>query len=146
RAANTADDEAVYSLSPLTRWVLGQSGGLAADSDVPPAPVFGIALSPTLGGTLDLGAAAFTDLVNTRSIVAGTYTFHYYDEINGAAAGALTAAVLAADNIITCGSTYAAGTLLQIEQEIVQVTGPDTGGGLDVVRGVHSTTPADHAI
>ena len=146
RAANTADDEAVYSLSPLTRWVLGQSGGLAADSDVPPAPVFGIALSPTLGGTLDLGAAAFTDLVNTRSIVAGTYTFHYYDEINGAAAGALTAAVLAADNIITFGSTYAAGTLLQIEQEIVQVTGPDTGGGLDVVRGVHSTTPADHAI
>lgn len=145
RAANTADDEAVYSLSPLTRWALGQSGSLSADSDVPPAPVFGISLSPTLGGTLVLGAPAFTDLVNTRSVVAGTYTFHYYDEINGAAAGTLTAAVAAADTIIAFGSTYAAGTLLQIEQEIVQVTGPDPAGGLDVVRGVHSTTAVDHA-
>jgi hypothetical protein len=126
--------------------VLGQSGGLAADSDVPPAPVFGISFSPTQGGTLVLGAPAFTDLVNTRSIVAGTYTFHYYDEINGAAPGTLTSAAVAADSILHFGSTYGPGTLLQIEQEIVRVTGPDTAGGFHVVRGVHSTTPADHAI
>ena len=63
RAANAADEEAAYDLSPLTRWVLGQSGGIAADSDVAPAPIFGLALSTTQSGVLELGAIAFGTLV-----------------------------------------------------------------------------------
>ena len=145
RAANTADDEAVYELSPLTRWVLGQSGGLSADSDVPPAPVFGVAVSPAQGGTLALSGLGFSDLVNTRSIVAGTYRFHSYDEINGAAPGRLTALVTADDTTIAFGSTYAPGVLLQIEQEVVQITGANVGGGFNVTRGVFSTRAAAHA-
>ena len=85
RAANAADEEAAYALSPLTRWVLGQSGGLTADADVPPAPTLRpVALRRRAEALLDLGASASAHLMNTRSIIAGTYKFHYYDEINGA--------------------------------------------------------------
>ena len=103
RAANTAGDEAAYDLSPLTRWVLGESGGLAADSGVPPAPNFGLILSPTTGGVLDLGAIAFSTLINTVSVTAGTYSFHYYDEVNGVAPFSLTAPIAAADAGIAFG-------------------------------------------
>ena len=135
RAANVADEEAAYYLSPLTRWVLGQSGGIAADSGVPPAPVFGLVLSPTTGGVLDLGASAFSSLVNTRSIIAGTYTFHYYDEVNGPAPIVLPAAIGAADTGIAFGETFAPGVLLQMEREIVQVTGTNSDGSSIVARG-----------
>jgi len=146
RAANAADDEAAYYLSPLTRWVLGESGGLTADSGVPPAPIFGLILSPTTGGVLDLGASAFSTLVNTVSIVAGTYTFHYYDEVNGVAPFALAAPVAAADTSIAFGTTFASGVLVQIEQEIVQVTGTNSDGSSRVTRGAQGTLAVDHAL
>ena len=43
-------------------------------------------------GVLELGSIAFANLANTRSVIAGTYRFHYYDEINGAAPLPLTVA------------------------------------------------------
>ncbi len=141
RAANASGDEAAYELSPLTRWVLGESGDLAADFAAPPAPSFAVSVSQ---GTIELGGIAFTSLVNTTSIVAGTYTFHYYDEINGSPV-ALNAAVSAADNTIQFGGPIAAGTLVQIEQEIILV-GTTTSGVSGATRAMHSTTPADHAI
>ncbi|HWF10757.1 MAG TPA: phage tail protein [Bryobacteraceae bacterium] len=146
RAANTNDDEAAYALSPLTRWVLGQSGDLAADSDVPPAPVFGVGLSQTTGGVLDLGAIGFTSLVNTRGIVAGTYTFHLYDEVNGASAIAVPAAVAAADTTIAFGQTFTAGALVQIEQEILEITVTNTDGSSTVTRGMHGSAAVDHVL
>ncbi len=145
RAANVADEEAAFFLSPLTRWVLGQSGGIAADSGVPPAPVFGLILSPTTGGVLDLGASAFSSLVNTLSITAGTYTFHYYDEVNGPAPITLSAPIAVTDTGIPFGATFTTGVLLQIEQEIVQVTGTNPDGSSIVTRGAQGTTAATHA-
>jgi len=146
RAANATDDQAAYDLSPLTRWVLGQSGGIAADSNVPPAPIFGLVVSPTQGGVLDLGAIAFTTLANTLSIIAGTYTFHFYDEVNGSAPIALTAPIATADTSIPFGSVLLPGVFLQIEQEIVQVTATDAEGGATVARGLHGTMAADHLL
>jgi hypothetical protein len=146
RAANAAGDEAAYALSPLTRWVLGESAGLAADSGAPPAPIFGVVLSPTTGGVLDLGASAFSTLVNTVSITAGTYTFHFYDEVNGVAPFALTAPIAAADTGIAFGGTFLPGMLMQIEQEIVQVTGTNPDGSSIVTRGAQGTLAADHPI
>jgi hypothetical protein len=145
RAANAANEEAAYALSPLTRWVLGESGGLAADSGVPPAPVFGLVLSPTTGGVLDLGASAFSTLVNTLSIIAGTYTFHYYDEVNGVAPFTITTAVAATDTSIAFGTTFTAGQLLQIEQEIVLVTGTNSDSSSIVTRGAQGTTAVAYA-
>ena len=121
RAADASGDEALYALSPLTRWVLGQSGGLNADSGVPPQPEFG--LSAPGRGVLLLGQIGFSSLVNTRSISAGTYTLHYYDEINGATPLTLTVALAATDLQMTSSAAVSVNMFLQIEQEIVQVTG-----------------------
>ena len=139
RAANASGDEAAYELSPLTRWVLGESGDLAADSAVPPAPTFALTVSQ---GTIELGGVAFTSLLNTTGIVAGTYSFHYYDEVNGVPTG-LSAGVVAGDSTIRFSSTITAGVLVQIDQEII-LTGATTSGATAVTRGVHSTAPADH--
>lgn len=144
RAANAKGDEAAYELSPLTRWTLGQSGVLAADAAVPPAPSFGLSVSPVRGGTVDLGGIAFSSLLNTRSIVAGTYRFHYYDEI-GTASVALIARVAAADLSAQFASGIAVGALVQIDREIVQA-GVTTDGITLVTRGVHSTAVVDHEI
>jgi hypothetical protein len=143
RAANVTDEEADYALSPLTRWVVGQSGGLAADSDVAPAPLFGVVASST-GGQLDLGAVAFTSLVNTRSIVAGTYRFHFYDEVYGAPPVALSGPVAAGDLTISFASAVANGTFVQIDSEIVLAGATDNNGSTAVQRGMHSTAAAAH--
>ena len=133
-------------LSPLTRWVLGQSGGIVADSDVAPAPAFGLIVSPTQGGVLELGAIGFGALANTSSITAGTYTFHYYDEVNGTAPLTVTAPIGASDASIVFSNVYIPGTLVQIEQEVLQVTGLNTDGSQAVLRGLQGTTAAAHAV
>ncbi len=145
RAANARDEEAAYELSPLTRWVLGQSGELVADSGVPPAPIFGVGLSPTTDGVLNLGAIAFASLTNTRGIVAGTYRFHLYDEVNGASI-AVPAAIATADATIALGPTVTPGSLWQIDQEIVAVTANHTDGTATVTRGVQGSVAADHGL
>jgi hypothetical protein len=144
-AANAADEEAAYDLSPVTRWVLGQSGGLTADASVPPAPVFGVMLSPASGGVLELSGIGFSNFVNTVSIVAGTYTFHFYDEINGGAPVALSAAMAATDTSAAFGTNFDTGTLLQIEQEIVNVTGTNSDGSSALARGIHGTQAVAHS-
>lgn len=144
-AANAANEEAAYDLSPLTRWVLGESGGLAADSAPPPAPIFGLGLSPATGGALNLGAIGFTSLLNTVSITAGTYTFNYYDEVNGAAPIVTSTAIGATDASIAFGQTFTPGQIIQIEQEIVEVTATNTDGSSAVMRGVQGSTAAAHA-
>ncbi len=140
RAANASGIEASYELSPLTRWILGESGTLAGDVAVPSAPLFAIAAFGD--GTAVLAGIAFTTLHNTTSISSGTYTFHYYDEINGAA-GSLTAAIGIADTSIQFTGTVASGTLLQIDQEII-LTGATASGATSVTRAMHGTLAAAH--
>ena len=146
RAANVVNQEADYALSPLTRWVIGESGGLAADSGVPPAPIFGVALSQTLGGGLDLGAVAFSSLVNTTSIVGGTYRFHFYDEINGAPPIAWSAAIATGDATVRLGSSVTPGVLIQADSEVMLAGATDAGGNTTVQRGVQGSTAASHDI
>jgi hypothetical protein len=141
RAANAADVEASYELSPLTRWTLGESGGLAADSAVPPAPNFALTVSP---GIVNLGGIAFAALQNTTGIIAGTYTFHYFDEINGLPL-ALNAAVAVADAKIQFAAPLASGALVQIDQEIILAGATDANGNTAVTRGMHNTAAAAHA-
>ncbi len=145
RAANAVDDEAEYDLSPVTGWILGQSGELATDSDVPPAPRFSAAVSFSRGGVVALGAVGFSDLANTTSIVAGTYTFHYYDEIQGPAPSPLTGAAAATDASIALGTSVPSGSLIQIDREIVQATGTNADGTTAMTRGFNSSTADTHA-
>jgi hypothetical protein len=144
RAANSADGEAAYDLSPLTRWTIGQSGALLADSDVPPAPLFGAGVSPSRGGVVDLSSVAFPVLTNTRSVVAGTYRFHYHDEINGLPTLTLTADVSAADTVLRLASPVDSGKFIQIGREVIQVGDTDTTGATTVMRAKHNTQAADY--
>jgi hypothetical protein len=141
RAANASGALASFELSPLTRWVLGQSGDLAADFAPPPAPFFAISV---LDGRVGMSGIAFGSLQNTTGIVAGTYTFHYYDELSGAPV-AMGAPLSAAETSAVFASPVTAGTLLQIGQEILQ-TGETAGGVTAVTRAMHSTTADDHPI
>jgi hypothetical protein len=143
RAANVEDDEAAYELSPLTRWVLGQSEGLSADSGVPPAPLFSAAVSPLLGG-LDFTAVAFNTLVNTTSVIAGTFSAFCYDEVNGAAPVAVSAAIATTDQTILFAAAVAPGALLQIDREVLLAASTDSGGNTSVRRGIQGTTAAAH--
>jgi Putative phage tail protein len=144
RAANVADEEAAYELSPLTRWVIGQSEGLSADSDVPPAPQFGVAVAPSRGGVLEFSGIGFDTFVNTRGVIAGTYRIHFHDEVNGAPSVALSASVAADDQIVRFGAEAKPGTLLQIGAEIVLASETDTDGNTAVQRGLHLTTAESH--
>jgi hypothetical protein len=144
RAASVANEEAPYELSPLTRWIIGQSGGLSADADVPPAPVFGVSISPARGGVLDLSAIAFETLTNTRSIIGGTYKFYYYDEVYGDPPITLTAALAAGDVLVRLSKTVPAGSLLQFGKEVLLVTGTDGSGNTTLTRAMHMTTATSY--
>jgi hypothetical protein len=124
---------------------VGQSEGLSADSGVPPAPLFSVAVSPLLGG-LDFAAVAFSTLVNTRSVIAGTFGIYYYDEVNGAAPLALNAPIAATDQTILFAAAVAAGALVQIDQEIFLAANTDSGGNTAVQRGMQGTTAAAHLV
>lgn len=144
RAANIRDEEAAYEASPVTRWIVGQSGGLLADADVPPAAAFGVDLSPVRGGVLDLNSIAFPTLVNTRSIIAGTYRFHFYDEVNGPPPIALAAPISADDDFIQLATPVPIDTLIQIEREILAVRAVDVTGRFFVQRGRFGSRAASH--
>jgi hypothetical protein len=125
--------------------MIGQSLTLLADSDVPPAPIFGVGVSPSRGGVLDFGSLAFDPLTNTRSVIAATYRIHYYDEINGDPPLILPAAVAAPDlNIQLPGPPLQSGTFIQIGREILLTEGRDPDGSTRIQRGLHSTSAADY--
>ncbi|MDQ1473504.1 MAG: hypothetical protein QOJ99_4984, partial [Bryobacterales bacterium] len=144
RAANSSNDEAAYELSPLTRWTIGQSGALLADSDVPPEPLFGVQVSPSRAGVLELGAVAFPTLVNTRSVIAGTYRFHYHDEINGLPPVEIAAVVKEDDTTLHLRTPVDSGQFLQIGREVLLVGDTDAAGLTTVQRGLHQTTASVH--
>jgi hypothetical protein len=145
RAANSGEDEAAYDLSPLTRWTIGQSGALLADADVPPLPVFGVSVSPSRGGVVDFGSIAFSTLVNTRSVTAGTFRVHYYDEVNGPAPLSLKTAIRPGDNAIQLSGSVQPTTYLQIGREVLRAAATDTTGNITVERGLHLTEGAAYS-
>ncbi|MGI8990137.1 MAG: phage tail protein [Bryobacteraceae bacterium] len=148
RSANVNDMECAYEISPLTRWLIGGGGIQSADQDVPPAPVFGLGLAPERGGTVEFGAVAFSDLKNTSTISAGTYTLHYVDELNGIPALAVASAVTDQDTVVNLNSAGAAvqSSFIQIDSEIMQVEDVlNEGLQYQVARAAHGTTAAAHS-
>ncbi|MCC6389517.1 MAG: hypothetical protein IT167_02855 [Bryobacterales bacterium] len=136
RAANARDEECMYSLSPLTRRRLTGDPGTAVDSNVPPAPFFGLQLGEQ--GTFELVSVSFADLTNTRNVDSGNLTVHYWDEINGRTPFQITSGVSANDAQIEISPTGTAqvGDFLQVNAELLQVASvPASGARYGVVRG-----------
>ncbi len=144
RSANALDEESAYELNPLTRWQIASGGGV--DTGPPPQPVFGLNLPGQ--GTIDLVSVGFTTLVNTVTIMAGTLSLFSWNELNSPTTYTLANAALSTDTTVTLSSagTAVAGDLIQIEAEILEVTGTSGGGTIyTVTRGSHGSTAAAYA-
>ena len=143
RSANVYDLESAYELNPVTRWQIGGAGGL--DSGTPPTPVFG--LNPAGQGTIELLGIGFTTLVNTHTIYVGTLTLYSWNELNSPATFFLASGIAATDVALTLNAAGPAnvGDLIQIEGEILEVSGT-SGGGVtyQVIRGSRGSTAAAH--
>ena len=145
RSANALDDESAYELNPLTRWQIASGGG--TDSGTPPAPLFGLNLPGQ--GAIDLVSVGFTSLTNTHTISAGTLSLFSWSELSSPTGFMLASAAAIADVSITLSAAgpAAAGDLIQIDGEILQVTGTSGGGTVyAVTRASHGSTAAAHVI
>jgi hypothetical protein len=145
RSANVLNQESAVELNPLTRWQIGGAAGGGVDSDVPAIPVFGLNLAGQ--GAVDLVGIGFTDLTNTHTILAGTLTLYFWDELSSPSTFTLSSAIAATDTTITLSSAgpASAGDLIQIEGEVLAVVASLSGGTqYQVTRGSHGSTAAAH--
>ncbi len=145
RSANVLDQESAEELNPLTRWQIGGAGGGGVDTDVPPQPIFGLNLAGQ--GTIDLVGIAFTSLINTHTILAGTLTLFYWNELSSPSTFTVGSAVISTDTTIqlNVAGPASVGDLIQIDAEILEVTGV-AGLHYTVTRGSHGSAAAAHAL
>ncbi len=146
RAANASNAETPVQLCTVTRWVIGGAG--AIDVAAPPMPSFGLGLSATNGGTVELSAVSFDDLTNTHTITAGTLALYYWPELAGTPTLMLASAIGATDTLInlSAAGTARAGWRIQIEAEVAQVVAVlDSETQYQVTRGADGSTAAAHA-
>jgi hypothetical protein len=130
----------------VTRWQIGGGSSGGTDTDVPPQPVFGLNLAGQ--GTIELVDVGFTDLTNAHTIIAGTLTLWYWDELASPTTFSLVAGITATDTTLTLNAA-GPGTVngfIQIEGEILEITTTASGGTVyTVLRGSHGSTAAAHA-
>ena len=145
RAANASNRECSPELSLITRWRLNGSSGAQLDQDVPPAPSF--SLSTKGDGTVEIQSIGFPSLLNTRSVTAGTFTLHYWNELLSPSRTTLAMACGFNDDVVhlSAGSNVFIGQILQIEQELLEVVAVSGGGNaFSVLRGSHRSAITGH--
>lgn len=145
RSANALGQETPSELSVLHRHLiggaLGESGG---DVDVPPPPFF--ALSVGRRGHVELVGVGFENLVNTRTVTAGTLTIHYWNELSGPTTDHLADSIEADGATLSFqgGAIATPGDLLMVGQELIRVENVEAGGLLAVSRGVAGSPATNH--
>lgn len=143
RSANVNDVESSPQLAVVTRWQIGGSG--TSDAAVPPAPLFG--MSPPGPGTIGLSGIGFSDLTNTKTISAATFTVYYWDELQPAPTLTLAGNVAVTDQSLSLSSAGSAlpNTMLLIDSEVMQVSAVNNNGAqYQVTRGADGSTAAAH--
>jgi hypothetical protein len=98
---------------------------------------------------VEVRGIGFEELINTRSVTAGILTLYYWPERESNAQRTLSAAVSAESTALELAEPLGAeaGSFLQLEAEVVQVTAVQEGGArCEVVRGVAGSTAAEHAV
>jgi hypothetical protein len=146
RSANVNNVESPDALAVVTRWKIGGGGTGVADQGPPPAPSVGT--SAHGDGVLRFLGISFPALVNTQGVTSGTFTLHFRDELQGISPIQLAAAVDAAATSLSLSQPgdAAAGDLIQVESELMLVTGIQSGGSAYVVqRGAQGSIAAAHA-
>ncbi len=146
RSVNHRGMESPIELSPFGRHRLAESDEQVADTDLPPTPVFG--LRPNGQGIVDLMGIGFANLANTRTIEAGVFTLHYFDELKNPTPYRLEGGVGPTDTVISMNLTGPAvqGSMIQIDGEILVVeTVHLQSRSYTVARGAFGTEPESHA-
>ncbi|MDZ4798338.1 MAG: phage tail protein [Bryobacteraceae bacterium] len=142
RSANVSDRECAYELSPLTRHTIG---GAALDLDVPDAPIFGLTAAGR--GCIEVAGIGFEDLVNTRSITAGTLMLHCWDELAGTSSIRLANDIAVDEEslILAAPAGVEPGVLVLIGTEVlVARTISSNGLTYTLERGAFGTTASGH--
>jgi hypothetical protein len=143
-AVNARGVESIRALSSVTRWQIGGSPGVDGDSDIPSAPILGVVVSSP--GAVEIVGVSFADPTNTRTIHAGTLTFHFWDELQGATTLSLAASIDEAVTIVSvAGDALELGNIVQIDSELLEVEEVLGGGSYTVRRGAHDSATTPHA-
>lgn len=140
RSANVNDKECSYSLSPVTRYTINQTG----DYDVPAAPTFGL-FTPGRG-VVEISGIAFEDLSNTQTVAAASLTLHVWNELSESPTVQLED-VLSEEAVeiqFEGEQSVEANSIIQIEDEIIRVQAVENGIAT-VERGAFGSMPAEHA-
>ena len=148
RAANAQGRESL-DLSPVTRWQIGGGGSLPLDADVPPKPIFGLAVSARSPGTVSIATIAFTTLENTRTITSATTSIWHWSELEGQPESVVGYALSESDDvlIVSPNDFHQVGDVLQIDGEIVQVANIILAGSqFQISRGELGTSAALHSV
>jgi Putative phage tail protein len=145
RSANAQNIESLEGLALVTRWRIGGGGLGVADLGVPPEPSFAVAAPGD--GTLDVTAIGFSVLENTQTIRTGTFQLWFRNELAGAGTILLDAAVSDTEATLALSEAGPAqpGDLIQLEGEVMRVTGVEGAGATYLVdRGQGGSTAAAH--
>ena len=97
---------------------------------------------------MELGPIGFESLTNTQTVSAATFTIYYFNELGGQPQTKLSAAIQAADDVIslTVAGASQPGSLIEIESELMRVDAVlSSGAQYQVTRAVHGTTAIAHA-
>ena len=144
-ALNSAGEESPRALAPLTRWrVTGDESG-APDFDVPGMATF--AISPSVGGNLELSNLGVWPLENTRTIHSGTLVTHFVPEYSPAARSTLAEAMTTDSAFVVLNTDLpaAAGDWLRIGEELLLITDVESARRHQVQRGRCESQSAPHA-
>ena len=98
---------------------------------------------------MELSGISFTSLTNTATVSSATLTLHYWDEVQGKPATVLASAMGVADGTLTLSTAGpgAAGSILQIDDEILEVTSTaNSGTQYAVTRAAHGSQAASHGL
>jgi hypothetical protein len=147
RAANANNRECSPELSTVTRWRLNGASGIQLDQDIPPVPTF--ALSTKGDGTVEVQSIGFSELVNTRTVTAGTFVVHYWNELQSPSVTVLSSSLDAETDVVTFSPAgqIGLGQLVQIGQELLEVISVSSeGNAIQVVRGAYGSPASVHSV
>ncbi len=133
--------------APSLIWQVGVGAAGGGDVAPPPEPLFSISLIED--GTIAIGPLSFATLENLSSVFVAQLGLLYWDELEAPTPLSLAQTLAEPASQVTLAGLsqpLSEGSLLQVEEEIFEITGPPSAPGIyPVARARFGTAAADHA-
>jgi hypothetical protein len=129
--------------APSLLWQVGVGAAGGSDAGLPPEPAFAINLIEE--GTIAIGPLSFSTLENLSTVYLGQLGLLYWDELSAPSPLSLAASLSASAttvNIAGLAAPLSEGSLFQIEEEILEVSGAPLSPGVYPVLRSRYATPA----